>query len=177
MAEEKLVTQRIAGGDHALSVGYDDQQLYTFNSTNLILKKSESLYSLKYVLGLLNSRLLNWYYILRFTNRSALTVNVSKTYLEKLPIHCIDFSAPAEKRQHDNMLKLVDLMLELNKKMRSGRLAPSELDRVERDIVSTDAKIDDLVFELYDITDKERCFLEEETGGRPSDSARLAATV
>jgi predicted type IV restriction endonuclease len=39
--------------------------------------------------------------------------------------------------------------------------APSELDRVERAIGSTDAEIDELVYELYGITDEERKIIEE----------------
>ena len=47
-------------------------------------------------------------------------------------------------------------MLELNKQKHSGKLAPSQVDRVDREIAATDAEIDDLVYELYGITDEER---------------------
>jgi hypothetical protein len=39
-------------------------------------------------------------------------------------------------------------------------LAFSELDRPEREIASTDAKIDDVVYELYGIRDEERRIIE-----------------
>ena len=42
----------------------------------------------------------------------------------------------------------------------SGRLAPSDLDRLEREIASTDAQIDDLVYDLYGITEEERAIIE-----------------
>lgn len=58
------------------------------------------------------------------------------------------------------MVALVDRMLELNKKKHSGKLAPSELDRLERDIAATDQEIDELVYELYGITDDERKMIE-----------------
>lgn len=51
-------------------------------------------------------------------------------------------------------------MLELNKKKLSGKLAPSGLDRLEREIASTDAEIDVLVYELYCITEEERKIVE-----------------
>jgi hypothetical protein len=51
-------------------------------------------------------------------------------------------------------------MLEMNKKGHSGKLAPSELDRLEREIASTDREIDELVYELYGITDEERKIIE-----------------
>ncbi len=53
-------------------------------------------------------------------------------------------------------------MLELSKKKHSGKLAPSELERVERDSGSTDAEIDELVYELYGITREERKIIEEQ---------------
>jgi hypothetical protein len=55
---------------------------------------------------------------------------------------------------------LVERMLELNKRKHSGKLAPSELDRLEREIASTDRAIDDLVYELYGITAEERKIIE-----------------
>jgi type II restriction/modification system DNA methylase subunit YeeA len=54
------------------------------------------------------------------------------------------------------MVALVERMLELNKRKHSGKLAPSELDRVEREIAATDRAIDELVYELYGITDEEQ---------------------
>jgi hypothetical protein len=42
----------------------------------------------------------------------------------------------------------------------SGNRAPSELERLEREIASTDAEIDALVYELYGITEEERRIVE-----------------
>ena len=46
------------------------------------------------------------------------------------------------------MVELVERMLELNKKKHSGKLAPSELDGLEREIAATDKQIDELVYDL-----------------------------
>jgi hypothetical protein len=78
----------------------------------------------------------------------------------KLPIRPIDFSDPTDKARHDKMVELVDRMLELNKQKHSGKLAPSQVDRVVREIAATDAEIDGLVYELYSITDEERRIVE-----------------
>ncbi len=58
------------------------------------------------------------------------------------------------------MVELVDRMLELNKQKHSGKLAPSQVERVDREIAATDAEIDKLVYELYGITDEEREIIE-----------------
>jgi hypothetical protein len=50
----------------------------------------------------------------------------------------------------------------LNKKKYCGRLAPSGLDRTEREIAVTDTEIDDPVYELYGITDEEQKIIEGE---------------
>ena len=80
--------------------------------------------------------------------------------MEKVPIRPIDFSDPADKARHDKMVALVDRMLGMNKKKHSGKLAPSELDRLQREIATTDREIDELVYELYAITDEERGIIE-----------------
>ena len=49
------------------------------------------------------------------------------------------------------MVALVDKMLSLNQRKQSGRLAPSETDRIDRELSSTDREIDDLVYDLYNI--------------------------
>ncbi len=51
-------------------------------------------------------------------------------------------------------------MLELSRKKHSGKLAPSELERLEREIAAADAEIDNLVYELYRITDEEGKIIE-----------------
>jgi hypothetical protein len=43
-------------------------------------------------------------------------------------------------------------MLELNKQKHSGKLAPSQVERVDREIAATDSQIDELVYDLDEIT-------------------------
>lgn len=83
---DKIIIQRISGGLNPLRCTLDVEQFYTFNSVNNVILKDDSGVSAHYVLALLNSRLLNWYYSTNFSNKSTLTVNISKTFLEKLPI-------------------------------------------------------------------------------------------
>jgi type I restriction-modification system DNA methylase subunit len=113
-----------------------------------------------YLVGLLNSRLLDLA-IRQMTNsfRGGYFA-VNKQGIERLPFRPIDFSDPADRARHDKMVELVDRMLELNKQKHSGKLAPSQVDRIDREIASTDAEIDDLVYELYGIADEERRIVE-----------------
>ena len=116
--------------------------------------------SRRYLLGVLNSKLI-FSYLRQISNifRGG-WITCTKQYVTQLPIRTINFSDPADKTRHDRMVALVERMLELNKKKHSGKLAPSELDRLEREIAATDQEIDNLVYELYGITHEERKIIE-----------------
>jgi murein tripeptide amidase MpaA len=80
-------------------------------------------------------------------------------YLKKLPIRIIDFNNPSEKAIHDKLVSFVERMLDLHKKKTA--LPPSaEREKVEREITVTDEKIDEIVYELYGITEEERKIIE-----------------
>jgi hypothetical protein len=116
---------------------------------------------LNYLLGCLNSRLLSWYFLRR--SNIAQRDDFPKIVLKEtrnLPIRPINFANPADKARHDKMVELVDRMLELNKQKHSGKLAPSQVERIDREIAATDTEIDNLVYGLYDITEEERKLIE-----------------
>jgi hypothetical protein len=145
-----------------LSAFYDDQHNYFVNVTTggfgLVFKQQFG--SMKYATGLLNSKLLDWFLKQVTTSFHGGYFAANKQFLVQLPIRLINSSDPADKARHDKMVALVERMLELNKRKYSGKLAPSELERLERDIASTDRAIDELVYELYGITAEERKIIE-----------------
>lgn len=106
---EKILIQRISGGKRVITAAYDQEQYYTFNSINNLILKNNSNLSYKYLIAILNSTFLNCYYKLNFTNKSELTVNISNTFLEQLPIY------PANKEEQIPFIKKVDQMLQLYK--------------------------------------------------------------
>ena len=83
---DKIIIQRISGGSTPIVATLDMDKYYTFASTNNLILKEDMDYDINYILGLLNSNLINWYYSINYSNKSDLTVNVSKTFLEELPI-------------------------------------------------------------------------------------------
>jgi adenine-specific DNA-methyltransferase len=148
-----------------LSAFYDEENLYFVNVTTggFGVVTQEGHGSMKYVTGLLNSTLLDWYLKRVATGFHGGYFAANKQYIEQIPIRTINFSDPADKARHERMVALVERMLDLNKKKHSvpqSGISPSELDRLDREISSTDAAIDDLVYELYDITDEERKIIE-----------------
>ena len=108
-----------------------------------------------YILGLLNSRVLNWYYqkIINPEQGEALA-QVKRGHIAQLPIRTIDFSDPTEKAQHDKLVALVENMLEQQKKYHDARMERDK-ELYERQIKMVDAQIDRLVYELYGLTEEE----------------------
>jgi hypothetical protein len=148
------------------SFALDESGAYAFTSGYGITLTSTVRESPKYILGLLNSRLLDFYLKSVSTTMRGGFFRYFTQFIEQLPIRTINLSSAADKARHDKMVGLVDRMLEMNKKKHSGKLAPSELDRLEREIASTDQEIDELVYDLYGITDEERKIVE---GGRAAE--------
>ena len=108
----------------------------------------------KYVLGLLNSRLLFW----RLNSISNIFrdgwITCTKQYVETLPIRTINFSDSADKARHDQMVMLVDQMLSLHKQLAKAKVNHAKT-TIQRQIEATDQQIDRLVYELYGLTKEE----------------------
>ena len=141
-----------------ITATYDDTGIYTLRTIyNIILKDYR--FNLKYILSLLNSKLMQYFYTIKFKPTTDIFPKIRIAQTRKLPIRMIDSDNPKERAMHDKIVKLVDKMLELNKKKNS--LPPSsERERIEREIKVTDEKIDELVYELYGITKEERKIIE-----------------
>jgi hypothetical protein len=110
-------------------------------------------YAIEYLLGLINSKLMTYYF------RKVLGggLHASPANVRRLPIRRIDFANPAEKSAHDEIVKLVEKMLALQKERQSVR-REEDLDRVrnlERQIAEVDAEIDKRVYRLYGLTEEE----------------------
>jgi type I restriction-modification system DNA methylase subunit len=109
-------------------------------------------YSREYILGLLNSKLLEWYLHQVATTMRGGWYSYESRFIRGLPIRTINVSNSTDKTQHDKIVSLVDRILELHK--RTPR-TPQEQEMLKREIGSTDRQIDRLVYELYGLTENE----------------------
>ncbi|HEV2617854.1 MAG TPA: TaqI-like C-terminal specificity domain-containing protein [Candidatus Acidoferrales bacterium] len=116
---------------------------------------------LRFLLGIANSRLTSWFAGLTLSNFGKdVFPKLNPQDVKSLPIPRVNIKAQDGKKSHDKTVELVERMLQLNRKQRSGKLASAENERIEREIAETDAQIDNLVYELYGITDEERKIIE-----------------
>lgn len=137
---EKIIVQRISGGSSPLTCTIDRDKFYTFNSVNNLVLKENIFISLEYFLALLNSNVLNWYYSVMFSNKSTLTVNISKTFLSELPIK-------ENLLEHDELKKLVNSLLEI------GKENINEIQILEE-------KINNIVYKIYGLSNDEITIIE-----------------
>lgn len=140
----KIMIQRITGGQRPLKAVYDDESYYNKESIiNLILLDDDAK-EYKYILGLLNSTLMNWMYNKLFTNESKLTVNLSKEYLSELPIKQIRLS------DKNAFVNIVDSILTIKHKG-----AYSENPKEIAEIKALEKNIDRFIYDFYGLTQDE----------------------
>lgn len=160
-SSKKIIIQRISGGLHPIIATIDTEQYYTFASTNLITIKDNftEIYDYEIICAILNSKLANFYYVKNFTNASMLTVNISKTFLEQIPLPKIDLKNKKDKEIHDKLVKLVDNIIVENKKLAIEN-NPNTKTILQRQINAIDSQIDKLIYELYKLSDDEIKLIE-----------------
>ena len=142
-APEKLVMQRIGG---KFATAYDDQQHYVFNSVNMILPHSSSPtgagVSLKYLLGILNSTPMRFYIQKFFTLDAAVTINITKGFLDNIPI------PDCPPHIQDQIVKLVTT-LEQNQYSATKPISDENLARIRHENQRLGDLLDKVIFRLY----------------------------
>ncbi|AKG53069.1 hypothetical protein DGWBC_0383 [Dehalogenimonas sp. WBC-2] len=110
---------------------------------------------LRYLLALLNSRLLTFVFKSLYSgiHMGGGYLRFRTQYLEELPIHEIDLSNPNEKRQYEQLMVLITDMLDLSKKfIPIQKVYSHQHDELLSKLNETDGAIDQIVYELYDLT-------------------------
>jgi len=132
---------------------------YLNDINSMIIFNNRERYDLRYILALINSRLISFWFLHKFAKfQRKIFPQFKVKELALFPIFKIDFNTPPEKESHDNLVALVDVMLDLNNKTQIAK--GSRKEQIQRQIENTDREIDDLVYRLYGVTGKERDVIE-----------------
>ncbi|NJR58838.1 MAG: hypothetical protein HC769_08235 [Cyanobacteria bacterium CRU_2_1] len=129
----------IAGMTQRLECALDETgTMLAGKSTTLIMNRLSFAIDLRYLLGLLNSRLINFYFASHFSgNRlQGNYLRVGSPQLRKIPICIPDFDNAAARHNYDRMIDLVNEMLTQHNEQ-------------------IDQEIDHLVYKLYRLSDAE----------------------
>jgi len=130
---EKIIIQDIG---KSLVATLDTKAYYIKDA--LILLCKQNFYSLKFILGIINSKLLNYYY-----RKTFITLSVAKNAFLSLPIHSIVNSQSETKENCESIIINVEKVIKI--KNEDNKSDTSELE----------SRIDNLVYNIYGITDEE----------------------
>jgi len=134
-----------------------DTENYYVKDVLIVTKKTSCTYSLYYITGLLNSKLLRYYYETSFP-----TLHVQNSELSIIPIRRINFADPAEKSAHDEIVKMVEEMLALQKQRQQAEAAKEDARfALQKRIQALDEEIDARVYRLYRLTEEEIGIVEK----------------
>jgi adenine-specific DNA-methyltransferase len=150
-AKEKIVIRQT--GD-SLIAALDTDQFVCMNNMHVIHSKSNE-FNLKYILGLINSNLLNFYYHSLNPEKGEALAEVKKENVEKLVIK------KASETKKKGIIGLVDKVLTTKKSNPSA------------DTTALEAEIDARVAHLYNLTEEEYSLILKETNC--PDPFRVAA--
>ena len=126
--------------DKRLSASMSNE-MFAFTKNIYGIQITNKKYNPKFILGLLNSKLLNFYYLKKFTTKKEDIFPEIQTYLyEQLPIPQINST---NQSLVDEIINLVDKILALKAENSS-----TDTSKLEKDI-------DNLIYKLYNLTPKE----------------------
>ena len=158
--ERILVRQIPAQPPYLIHAVYTDEPFY-HDINSMVFFAPRTLISLKYLLGLLNSRALSFWFLRRFEKLQRKTFPQFKVReLAAFPIKDVDLASSSDKARHDRMVQLVETMLKLHKQLTAANTS-HEKTAIQRQIDTTDKQIDQLVYELYDLSEEEIKIVEE----------------
>ena len=96
------------------SFGYSPHSYYLERNAFLTLKKSNTDESLKYILSILNSSLIHFWFEQKVSHRGN-KYFLPKNVLETIPIRRINFDDPEEVKIHDHLVELVNNIIKMKK--------------------------------------------------------------
>lgn len=134
---------------------FDDEKYFSLNKVYSVQSNGE--YNLKYLLALLNSSALSFYFRNKFEEAHVMNgyLQFKKIYTSQIPIYKIDFQNKAEKQRHDELSELAERITNLNKQLQKVAENSDKWNSIKKEIEKTDKEIDQKVYKLYGLTEEE----------------------
>ena len=133
---------------------------YALNTIYNIYFTEETEYQLEYILGLLLSNLIGWYWEQVNFDQKKTFPKIKKAPLLAIPIATIDSSTKEDRDVHDHLVRQVKQILGLYRQLKTVKTDQENI-ALMRKVNNADRKIDQLVYELYGLTEKEIKIVEE----------------
>jgi len=156
--KEKIFTPLYAKGNKfALDDSGPNGNFYILTDTYVLTKKIEI--DFKYLLALLNSKLLTYYNSKFGKLKRDGYYEYSRNTLSRFPIKLIDQNNPKETEKAEEIIKLVDQIIILKKQLVAETLQ-SNISQIESKLDYLEKKVDKNIYVLYDLTEDQINMIE-----------------
>ena len=160
--EERILFREVPGKNKRIQATIVEGTFYYGHSITPFKKNFDEKISLKYLLGIINSKLVSYYAQLLLPNFGKnIFPKLNPNDIKLLPIYSVDLTDQNEKACYDQIISLVEKMLDMNQQFIKLN-TPIEKNIFKRQIETTDNQIDQLVYQLYALTDEEIQIIESE---------------
>jgi restriction endonuclease S subunit len=154
----RIIIREIAGRPpYSICATYTEDTYCNYKTTLVVASSENTNFSMKYLVGILNSRLLSYLYPLMSNKIVTGTFpRLTVRDIKKLPIPTISLG---ERLAHDKLVAFVEKVLALHQQLAAAK-TPHDTTLLQRQIDATDRQIDQLVYQLYGLTDAEIALVE-----------------
>jgi len=159
LKQPKIISQRIVAHvtrprDHIIIMSAIDKEGILSVDTVENTMITDNAYSLEFLLCLFNSKLISWYAYRYIFSKAIRTMDFDNNYVGKIPL-------PKNKIKNAPFIKVVNRLLALQEE--SEKIGDKLTDRraeIENELEEIDLEIDQLVYKVYGITEKEQKIIE-----------------
>jgi len=157
-----LIRQIVSGKPLRIYAGYTEEELYNVQSVfNVIVKEGKDI-DLKYLLGLINSNLMNFYHGYKYLDMSKnLFQKILIQNCKKFPIKIINKKDKKELQLQSEIIKLVNQLLQNIQDIKQ-QTVQSKREQIIGRMTFAEQKIDELVYELYELSQEEIKIIENQ---------------
>ena len=150
-AEKKIVVRQTGDRIIATVIGKD---IICRDNLHIVIAQQRNH---KFLLGVLNSKLVNFCYYQINPERGEVLAQVKKTHVEQLPMPKI--RTEAQQKLHNEIVKLVEQLLAAQPQARAA-LSDNDKNYHERFIASLEQRINQAVYQIYGLTEDEIALVE-----------------
>jgi len=133
----------------------DNNKYYLDKTVHLVVPKQNKKVNMFYLLGLLNSKLISYFYIDLVHEGGRTFAQVKTIYVKKIPII---YNTELENKISELVMKELEFTKKLND---IGDKKTDQQANILNSIEKLDAEIDEFVYKLYGITEEEKKIIEE----------------
>jgi hypothetical protein len=136
----------------------DEEGYCCLNTVFMVIPKTENNIDIKFILAILNSKFIAYYWKGNFSDLRQTFPKIKGSYLEKLPIPEI---FEKQEKQYNEVVKLTTQILNLIKELKNTTL-PEKVEQLKHRIEYSEDKINEIVYELYGLTEEEIRLIEKQ---------------